>query len=247
MQLDAGAVVIDHRLECREPAVVHVGCGELDIAQRRRFEVAQLPGIERDLADAAVAAAHRRVQAVVPRPIHVEVRRLASRQVAAGAALEEQRLAAVLLGAEVVEVGAYQACPGQPVIIFRPAGHQRTQELRHGPGQPRAGDLLVAKSLLEQARILLIAAEGRDHGVELLPHFGLALDGPQDLVLQRGSAFVPEEAPARIEGHVGQARRMTVGQRPREALADAIRIDKGMFLLVSRSACGGVVGGQPGH
>ena len=42
--LDSLAVVIDHRFEGVEPAVVHVGGGEFDVAQGRRLEAADIGG-----------------------------------------------------------------------------------------------------------------------------------------------------------------------------------------------------------
>ncbi len=37
-----GGVVSDHFIECRKAAVVHVGRGDCDIAQRRRAELSDI-------------------------------------------------------------------------------------------------------------------------------------------------------------------------------------------------------------
>ena len=101
--LAAVAVVIEHRLERRESAVVHIRRGDLDVAQRRRLEAPDVLRLERDVTDAAIGARGVLVESGVDRLGHHEVRVLIGKMTERAVA-QEQRLAAILLEREVGEV-----------------------------------------------------------------------------------------------------------------------------------------------
>jgi hypothetical protein len=88
MILAAAAVVFEYRIERREAAIVHVRCGDFDVAQRRRLEVPHVARAERDVADAAVGVLRVIVEAGVHRLGHDEVRFLIG-EVAQRAVAEE--------------------------------------------------------------------------------------------------------------------------------------------------------------
>ena len=114
--VDAGAVVFDHFLEGREPAVVHVGTGEGHIAQTRCGEFSV---IAREIGDLETPAV-RAVEAVVMKLVIAEQRPPMAvetiRAILAGAGLvfRHEQLKAALLG--IVENRLPAQCAVEPRI-----------------------------------------------------------------------------------------------------------------------------------
>src|SRR5207249_10348796 len=97
------AVVVDHRIEGGETAVVTVRGGHLDVAERRRLERSEVRHAQRHIANATVGPG------TVPAQPGVGWRRdeevlIALLHVAARAVAHEERLAAVLLSREILEI-----------------------------------------------------------------------------------------------------------------------------------------------
>src|SRR5262249_53966017 len=104
---------------------------------------------------------------------------------------QEETLALVFLRREVRKRLTHRSDLRQAFVVFRPAGNQRTDELRQRPGDALARDSRVAERLAEQFSVSRVLAEERSQRRQVLAHFDSALDGPEDLFLQRGSPFVP--------------------------------------------------------
>ena len=223
---DSAVVEFDHLLKRREPSVVHVRRGALDVAEGWHFEKSVVLRAARDTAEAEIH--ERKFEAVI-------VDRIAGHKIVAPVAVHASDLAEelpplIFLPREIGKID------GNPGIVFRLRRNNRANELREHAGDAVGGDGRRAEDLIEKIGVVRLGTETGFERGQSHAHFHGVLDGLEHLVFERGRAFIPKIGATQVVAVAGKTHRIPSREPAQKSNAESPPIRVTMLRLMARSA-----------